>query len=305
MIQVILLTGFLGSGKTTLLQKLLNDHNQHRIGVIVNEFGDINVDSDLLKQAGIEISQMQGGSIFCACIKDHFVQSLIEMSHFNLDYLFIEASGMADPSSMTLILDAIAEQTKHPLCYVGSICVLDGESFLEQREILSVINRQLQYAGTAIVNKEDLISASQHRQINEAIQEINPHIDVHFTSYCSLDQDLLFSRLKPPATAGTESSNTPSNRLTSYLLKVKPEITRKQLEDFLLSIAPATYRIKGFVKISDAFYSVSCVRSHLVILPWKGEIEKSELVVISAVGIRLMGFIAAAKQAYVGELIQL
>ena len=116
--ELILLTGFLGSGKTTLLQQLLREYEDKKIGVIVNDFGKINVDAKLVSSSGIQMAELANGSIFCACIKDKFVDSLIEMSQRDLDYLFIEASGLADPSNMPVsyhISGQQCQQGRRPL----------------------------------------------------------------------------------------------------------------------------------------------------------------------------------------------
>ena len=111
MIQIVLLSGF-GSRKTTLMQRLLDTYQEHKIGVIINEFGEINIDAKLVKRDGIDIAELSNGSIFCACIKDKFVDGLIEMSKTDIEYLFIEASGLADPSNMEDILKGIKKGYK-------------------------------------------------------------------------------------------------------------------------------------------------------------------------------------------------
>ena len=88
MIQLVLLTGFLGAGKTTLMTSILEAYQDKKIGVIINEFGKINIDARLIEKDGIEMAELTNGSIFCACIKDKFVDSLIALSHTDIEYLF-------------------------------------------------------------------------------------------------------------------------------------------------------------------------------------------------------------------------
>ena len=87
MIQIVLLSGFLGAGKTTLMQRLLSSYEDHKIGVIINEFGEINIDARLVNRDGIEMAELSNGSIFCACIKDKFVDGLVAMSKKDIEYL--------------------------------------------------------------------------------------------------------------------------------------------------------------------------------------------------------------------------
>ena len=104
-IQLYLVSGFLGSGKTTFLRNILLQSVGVRVGVIVNEFGSIGIDGKVLHQDGMKLVEINNGSIFCACLKDGFVKTLVAFLEQPVDVLFIEASGMADPSSMEHLLE--------------------------------------------------------------------------------------------------------------------------------------------------------------------------------------------------------
>jgi G3E family GTPase len=302
--RLILLTGFLGSGKTTLLGRLLRFCSNRHVGVIVNDFGEINIDARLIENDGITMRELSNGSIFCACIKDNFLKALIDMSHYEFEYLFIEASGLADPSSMRQILRTIANDTEHPYHDCGSICLLDGESFLEMNSLLPAVHNQLAGAGAVIVNKMDLMDSAQKSEILREVRKTNPAAGIYFTSYCDVDLDQLLSALRPSGTAA-ESTNTPENRPTTFTVSILPSVTMNELNDFLGFISPYTYRLKGFVNIGEASYSVSGVRSHIMLVPWPREIPSSEIVLISAVGIGLTGKIAQAIQLYAPKSVKL
>ena len=106
-IQIYLISGFLGSGKTTFLKQLLEQNSNKRVGVIVNEFGNVGIDGTVLQKDGIEMVEINNGSIFCSCLKDNFVKTLVAFLELPIDILFIEASGMADPSSMKILLEQL------------------------------------------------------------------------------------------------------------------------------------------------------------------------------------------------------
>ena len=93
-----------------MMQEILTAYSDKKTGVIVNEFGEINIDAKLIQKDGVQMAELSNGSIFCACIKDKFVDSLIELSYKDLDYLFIEASGLADPANMNQILEIMGQQ---------------------------------------------------------------------------------------------------------------------------------------------------------------------------------------------------
>ena len=79
-IKLYVLTGFHGSGKTTMLLKILDNLSQHKVGVVQNEFGRIDVDSEILKRDGLVMTELTRGSIFCTCLQLKFAQALAEMS---------------------------------------------------------------------------------------------------------------------------------------------------------------------------------------------------------------------------------
>ena len=151
MIQIVLLSGFLGAGKTTLMQRLLDAYSDRKIGVIINEFGEINIDAKLVSRDGIEMAELSNGSIFCACIKDKFVDGLIAMSRTDIEYLFIEASGLADPSNMGEIVEGIRRETGGNLIIKGSVCVTDGVNFLDLVDMLPALSRQIKHANAVII----------------------------------------------------------------------------------------------------------------------------------------------------------
>ena len=106
-IDLYILTGFLGSGKTTMLLNLIDKMKGEKIGIIQNEFGKLSIDGEILKSGDIEMKEISRGSIFCSCLKLNFVQALAEMADMDIEYLFVESSGLADPSNMEEILKAV------------------------------------------------------------------------------------------------------------------------------------------------------------------------------------------------------
>lgn len=294
MIELTLLTGFLGTGKTTLMRSLLECFNGERIGVIVNEFGEENIDAVLIKREGIQMAQLSNGSIFCACIKDKFVTSLIEMSGSGVSRLFIEASGLADPASMQRILEGVRGQLHQPYRYKGSICVVDAEHFLELQEVLPALRSQVEYSGAVVVNKADLVKTDRIEAVSAAVSEINGEAYQYVTSFCRLDFKEILQRLEPVNMESRESTNTMENRLKTFVLRSNTPVEREMLRRFLGVLAPFAYRMKGFVKTEDGLAEVSAVRERVELRSWEDETAAPNLVVISAVGIRMMSVIAGA-----------
>lgn len=291
MIKIVLLTGFLGAGKTTLMKEILNAYHHERIGVIVNDFGEINIDAKLLNQDGIKMAELSNGSIFCACIKDKFVDSLIEMSYQDFSYLFIEASGLADPANMNQIIAGIKNKVLNHYDYRGSVCIIDGESFTDLYEVLPAITSQLEYCGAAIVNKGDLIGEVELKRIFEILNSINQNVKTFVTSYCKVNVKEIVDELNPSRTEERESSNAASSRPTTFILKGLKEVPHKKLEAFLDEVSESAYRIKGFAKTVKGNFGISAVGKNIHIEQWDQDVENTEIVVISAVGIKIMSIL--------------
>ena len=98
--QLYVLTGFLGAGKTTVLLKILEQLKGHRVGIIQNEFGKLGIDGTILRNDDIHMVEINRGSIFCSCLKLNFVNALSEMAQQDFEYLFVESSGLGDPSNV-------------------------------------------------------------------------------------------------------------------------------------------------------------------------------------------------------------
>lgn len=305
MIQIYLLTGFLGAGKTTLLQTLLNSYPDKKIGVIVNEFGEINVDARLVEKDGIEMAELSNGSIFCACIKDKFVDSLIEMSVGNIEFLFIEASGLADPANMAQILDGIKPYTAGKYLLRGSICVIDGKNFLDMLEMLPALENQVAYASAVILNKADLINNETEQKIKNAVNKINPDVGVFVTSYCNVDIRYIADNFSVSLKEAGNSTNTYESRPNSFILRTVDQLSYKDLRIFLQAIAPDCFRIKGFADTDEGPAEISVVGKDIAIKPWKEPVMKTEIVVISSVGIKMLSHILEASKRYLNGKLKL
>lgn len=293
MIQIVLLSGFLGAGKTTLMQRLLDTYKDHKIGVIINEFGEINIDAKLVSRDGIDIAELSNGSIFCACIKDKFVDGLIAMAKTDIEYLFIEASGLADPSNMGDIVSGIKKDTGDNLLIKGSICVADGVSFLELADVLPALERQVKHANAVIVNKMDLIDDETFKEISQKVAEINSAVKIYAATHCNVDIKNIVDHFAPAVAGSEETTNTYESRPTTFIVRADEPVEKEKLIAFIESIADSSYRIKGFAKtIEEGTVEVSGVVNNLIITPWETE-ENTEIVVISSVGIKMLSLITA------------
>jgi len=220
-INLYLLTGFLGAGKTTFLTKVLKDLSEEKVGVIMNEFGKIGIDGQIIKKEGMELIEINKGSIFCSCLKLSFAQAMIEMSNQSLKYLFVESSGLADPSNIGDVLRGVEAVKGNVYEYKGAICLVDALHFLEQIEDLETVERQLKHCHLVVINKKDLVNEKTLSDIKNRIREINSKVEIEECTFGELSYDFLAQDLmKNQWLEDEETTNTPESKPKSLNLSM-------------------------------------------------------------------------------------
>lgn len=284
-LNLYVLTGFLGSGKTTVLLRLLDVLKDKKVGVIQNEFGKIGVDGTIIKRDNIEMIEINKGSIFCSCLKISFAQSLAEMSKMDLDYVFVESSGLADPSNIEEILEGV-EVLDHGATYdlKGVLCLIDGVNFIDQLEDLETVNRQLKHCHMAIINKVDLISEEELKNVIQQVREVNPICDIETCTFGEFSMDFLErDLLKNKWAENEESTNTIDNKPKSLTMNFNGAVNKDKFEEFLNIIKTDSYRIKGFFNFEEGWKQVDVVGKKIDYKECEPR-ETSQLVFISKIG---------------------
>ncbi|MCM8901451.1 GTP-binding protein [Caldicoprobacter algeriensis] len=280
-ISVYLITGFLGAGKTTLLKNLLEFSQNKKIGIIMNEFGSVGIDGTLVKKEGIDLIEINNGSIFCSCLASTFAEGLIAMASTPIEWLFIESSGFSDPSGMEKILYDIQPKTGDIYDFRGTICIVDATSFIELSQTLEVARKQIEYSHLIVINKADLVDSARLNSVEESIRSLNPVAPIVTTSYGRLDYTWLQQNLEDfPLPPATSNLNCPSNRPKTLLLEADGVFEREKLKGFLQSLSDFAFRIKGFFKLNEGWHYVDGVNTAISITPINIERNISQLVVI-------------------------
>ena len=258
--EVRLITGFLGSGKTTFLLNALKQ-DQKKVGVLMNEFGVISIDSITIQNESIDLKELTNGSIFCSCLKDKFIEGLIELLKKDLDIIYIESTGLADPSDMKKIIEIIHRlEPALSFKFEGTICLVDGLYFIRAVDKMLSIRRQIKHSHHIIINKRDLISQEIYDEVLQRINKINPQAKITTTSYGKLDiNEMQFNYYD---ISEEISSNTPATRTKAIIIEVNADnkdLTRKILEVFLQEVGGYFYRIKGYLRMDNQVLKIDQV----------------------------------------------
>lgn len=278
MTKLYLITGFLGAGKTTFMHSFVRLFPNCHSAIVVNEFGKQGVDGALLKDLGIQMEEINNGSIFCACKIEQFEDALLRLQRERLDYIFVEASGLSDPTVVGTIL---GQREKFPdIEYVGAICLVDGARFMKVYQTARVCRMQLAISDMIIINKCDLASKDQVDEISAIVRGQKPNRPVYTTTYGRIEPEWLLSMEEKPADDAAKGEiHTVDITLRKMLMHISG-FSKKDLAAFLRMFAEETYRIKGFVKLSEGSFVVDCVGPLVELHPLDGICEEENTLVI-------------------------
>jgi len=193
-IPVTVLTGYLGAGKTTLLNRILSEPHGKKFAVIVNEFGEIGIDNDLVVGADEEIFEMNNGCICCTVRGDliRIIEGLMKRKG-KFDAILVETTGLADPApvAQTFFVDADVEEAAR----LDAVVTVTDAKWLSQRlKDAPEAKNQIAFADVILLNKTDLVNAHELREIEARIRAINPYAKLHKTVNCGVPLDAVLGR---------------------------------------------------------------------------------------------------------------
>ncbi len=273
---VILLAGFLGSGKTTLLKQILSwETDLSGTIVVVNEFGDVGIDGSLLKDSGSDVVEMTSGCICCTLTAD-FRQSLERIyRRFNPDRILIEASGVADPTSIASVLSAPGLRDCMALKKI--ITILDAD-FWEAREVFGpLFYNQLEMAHLILLNKIDLLDKNQTPEFLKEIHEVIPNSQVVPTIHCRVDPETLWAEPKPKIfgikpidffQTGQGRESVAASSYVTFSFEASPPLDEACFERFMDRLPFEMFRVKGPVRFPDRTVMVNFVGGRGEWSPW-------------------------------------
>ena len=196
MVKVDIISGFLGAGKTTLIKHLLaHVYAGENVVLIENEFGEIGIDGGFLKEAGIEIREMNSGCICCSLVGD-FATSLKEVvTRYNPDRILIEPSGVGKLSDVIKAVENVKDELDLEICYkVAVIDVTKCKMYL--KNFGEFYKNQIESASTVIFSRTDIAKAEKVEEALELVKSLNEEAAVITTPVQELDDEILINALK-------------------------------------------------------------------------------------------------------------
>lgn len=256
MIPFYLINGFLGSGKTTFLKELFSQGALNkRIAVIQNEFAPSGIDGIELKHenSNFELVEINNGSVFCSCLMGSFIETLKKIvKDFQPEEIYLEASGLADPSTISQIMD---EVELHQLIYLaGSICIVDAVNFDKALNKLPRVLQQIRIADTVCINKSDLVNDETIKSITLQLKKLNPFAQQFTSTFCKLPTKFFWRNHqtdKKPSLffVNTEGSKRPD--LKSTVLRTVKPIDSLKLDKLVAELNEISIRSKGFITLNN------------------------------------------------------
>lgn len=204
MTKIDIISGFLGAGKTTLIKKLLKEAFQdEQVVLIENEFGEIGIDGGFLKEAGIEIREMNSGCICCSLVGD-FGASLKEViDKYHPDRILIEPSGVGKLSDVIRAVQDVQEETG--LVLNSYTTVVDAKKCkMYMRNFGEFFNNQVEYAGAIIMSRTDIVDEEKAMQSMELLRSLNKKAAIITTPIENLDGKKLLEVMENPVSLEQE-----------------------------------------------------------------------------------------------------
>jgi G3E family GTPase len=283
---ITLITGPLGSGKTTLLRHILATRGE-RIAIVMNEFGEIAIDTKVIEGKNVRIAELGGGCVCCSLLGEFeaAVNEIIEK--IAPERIVVETTGLAEPEALVFdIQDAL------PQCRLdGMVSIIDADMLIRFPEVGHTTRLQIEGADILLMNKIDLIEPVQIEPLETKLREINPTAAIVRTERCRIDPDPLFGIGRERKITRLDHLHQPE--FESFAFASGKIFSRDCFERFANDLPASVIRAKGFIRFANGGHLFNFVPGRWELEPF--ESDRTEVVFIGRK-------IVAEKQAIIEAL---
>lgn len=291
MIKVNLISGFLGAGKTTLIKKILNNKKHEKLVVIENEFGEVAIDGDLIKNEGFNVFELASGCI-CCMMKQDFEDSIKKIiEKYKPDRIIIEPTGI---SSLSQVLDILKKEVFKNQIHISSIItVVDGTSYLEEKDAFGEFYMdQIKNAEILLVSKSQMVDNTTLDKIKKDLVKFNNDANIITLPWMKFNEEYITKFLHKDLskditidpidiTVSTEDGFESLGIKTNKIFKIQ------EINEILNKLFTNNYgniiRIKGFLNGKEELIKINCTKKvHNI-----GKINNKEEIKICIIGQRL------------------
>jgi len=246
---IMLITGSLGSGKTTLLKRIV-DTADRRFAVLMNEFGEIAIDSKVLRGDSIEIVELLGGCVCCSLTGEFeaAVEEIILRAH--PEFIVVEATGVAEADALVYEVEDSLPQVRLD----SVICVVDAYSNIKFPHLGRTTLTQLQAADVVLINKIDLVTTADVKDVEAQVRRHNETAVFFKAVGCDVDTHVLFGFQMATERRPARVSYHGEAEFQSFVYTTGARLDEEKFRELVSNLPSSVYRAKGFVQLNEDTY---------------------------------------------------
>jgi G3E family GTPase len=264
---ITLITGPLGSGKTTLLRHILAKQGD-KIAIVMNEFGEIAIDTKVIEGKNVRIAELGGGCVCCSLLGEFEAAVNEIIDKVAPERIIVETTGLAEPEA--LVFDI---QEALPQCRLdGVVSVIDADMLIRFPELGHTTRLQIEGADILLLNKIDLVEPVQIGALETKLREMNSTAAIIRAERCRVDPELLFGIGRERKIAHLDHRHQPE--FESFAFNSGKIFSRDCFEDFANRLPASVIRAKGFIRFADGGHLFNFVAGRWELEPFETDCTK-------------------------------